>query len=57
MDNTSHTVLVQISGPEAAVQHAAEALLESNAVDYLTMGEASMGNFLALTLFIKAPAT
>lgn len=57
MDNTSHTVLVQISGQEAAVQHAAEALLESNEVEYYTMGKASMGNFLALTLFIKAPAT
>lgn len=56
MDNNSHTVLVQISGPEAAVQHAAEALLESNTVDYQTMGKASIGDFLALTLFIKAPA-
>lgn len=56
MDNLP-IILVQISGPEAAVQHAAEALLESNAVDYQTMGKANMGDFLALTMFIKAPAT
>ena len=56
MDKSSHTVLVLIGGPEAAVEHTIEALLESNQVDYQSMGKTRDGDYLAITLFVKAPA-
>lgn len=58
----NNLVLVQISGSPAAAMHTAEALLESDQVDYATMGTASYQDeegqeTLTISIFAKAPAT
>lgn len=55
MDNQP-VILVQISGPKAAAMQAMEDLLETNTLDYLTMGTAEHDGNTSITIFAKAPA-
>lgn len=55
MDNLP-TVLVQISGPEAAVMQTAEALLETSTLEYLSMGKAEHNGEASISIYAKAPA-
>lgn len=51
MDNNSHTVLVQISGPKAAAMQTMETLLETNTLEYLTMGSAEHDGSASIALY------
>lgn len=55
MDNTT-TILVQISGPKAAAMQTMENLLETNTLEYLTMGTAEHDGSASITIYAKAPA-
>lgn len=55
MDNQP-VILVQISGPKAAAMQTMENLLETNTLDYLTMGTAEHDGSASITIFAKAPA-
>lgn len=54
MDN--NLVLVQISGPTAAAMQTMENLLETNTLEYLTMGTAEHDGSASITIYAKAPA-
>ena len=56
MDNLP-IVLVQISGPKAAAIQTMENLLETDTLEYLTMGTAEHEGNASITIYAKAPAT
>lgn len=56
MDNLP-VILVQISGPAAAAMQTMENLLETNTLEYLTMGTAEHEGNASITIYAKAPAT
>ena len=55
MDNLP-IVLVQISGPKAAAMQTMEALLETNTLEYLSMGTAEHNGSASISIYAKAPA-
>lgn len=52
----SNLILVQISGPKAAAMQTMENLLETNSLEYLTMGTAEHEGSASITIYAKAPA-
>lgn len=55
MDNQP-VILVQISGPKDAAMQTMENLLETDTLDYLSMGTAEHEGSASITIYAKAPA-
>lgn len=55
MDNLP-VILVQISGPKAAAMQTMENLLETNTLEYLSMGTAEHDGSASISIYAKAPA-
>ena len=51
-----NVILVQISGPKAAAMQTMENLLETNPLDYLSMGTAEHDGNASISIYAKAPA-
>ena len=55
--NNHPIVLVQINGPKAEAMQTMEALLETNTLEYLSMGLAEHNGNASISIYVKAPAT
>lgn len=56
MDNKP-VVLVHISGPKAAAMQTMENLLETDTMEYLTLGYVEQDGNASIAIYAKAPAT